>query len=141
MRIGIDCHYTHSKPRVTQYVVSLLLSWKNAGYFRTRENRIFCYFNKKDDLINNFPEEVEIVISKNKNNALFEQIALPMEISKDKLDVFFSPYLLLPFFSFKKSIITIYDISLIINIANIYLNELLNLQLRLLRLQNLLKKN
>ena len=113
MNIGIDCHYTHHKPRVNQYVISLLLSLKNAGYFRTRENRIFCYFNKKDDLINSFPEEVEIVISKSKSNALFEQIALPMEISKDKLDVFFSPYLLLPFFSFKKSIITIYDISFV----------------------------
>lgn len=113
MNIGIDCHYIHSKPRVAQYVISLLLSWKNNGYFRTRENRIFCYFNKKDDLIDSFPKEVEIIISKSKNNTLFEQIALPMEISKDKLDVFFSPYILLPFFSFKKSIITIYDLSFV----------------------------
>lgn len=113
MNIGIDCHYIDKKPRIAQHIISLLSSWKNNGYFRTRENRIFCYFNKESNFINNLPQEIEISINKTKNNTLFEQIALPIEISKDKLDVFLSPYLLLPFFSFKKSIITIYDLSFV----------------------------
>lgn len=112
MRLAIDCHHIEDQEGIKRYILTLLREWDALGYIRDREHHILCYLKKELPELDEFPRGIEAIITGSRSTFLFQQMRLPLELSRDKPDVFFSPSYLLPFFypRAKKSVVTIHDI-------------------------------
>ncbi len=112
MKLAIDCHHIEDQEGIKRYVLTLLKEWDALGYVKDRENQILCYLKKELPEMEEFPRGVEIIITGSRSTLLFQQARLPIELSRDKPDVFFSPSYLLPFFyaQGKKTVVTIHDV-------------------------------
>ncbi len=112
MIISIDGRCLEGKRTGTgRYLINLLKFWR-----RENEYRFKIYFKEKipqDEILKG--DNFELKILKNpfgfQSNFFFEHFLLPPAIKKDKADIFFSPYYLLPFYCPAKSAVTLHDIS------------------------------
>src|SRR3989338_1039483 len=115
MRIGIDAHNLEGQPTgVGRYLWNLLKEWAMIH----EDHEFFLYFKE------GIPDNVQTVYAKNgrgsstvrilntKSNAFFKHILLPREIARDKIDIFFCPDYVLPFYVPPriKMAVTIHDI-------------------------------
>ena len=94
-----------------RYLINLLKFWRKENSCRFK-----LYFKEKipqDETLKS--SNFELRILKNflgfQSNFFFEHFLLPLAIKKDKADIFFSPYYLLPFYCPVKSVVTLHDIS------------------------------
>ena len=94
-----------------RYLINLLKFWRKENSCRFK-----LYFKEKipqDEILKSGNFELRIL--KNylgfQSNFFFEHFLLPLAIKKDKADIFFSPYYLLPFYCPAKSVVTLHDIS------------------------------
>ena len=94
-----------------RYLINLLKFWRKENSCQFK-----IYFKEKipqDETLKS--DNFKLVILKNslgfRSNFFFEHFLLPLAIKKDKADIFFSPYYLLPFYCPAKSVVTLHDIS------------------------------
>jgi glycosyltransferase involved in cell wall biosynthesis len=108
MKIGIDCHNLEGiRTGAGRYLMNLLKYW-------AKENAEFIlYF--KDQIPEDIPESKNFQkkFLKSRSNAWFEHILLPRAIKKDGINIFFSPFYILPFKLSRniKTAVAIHDIS------------------------------
>jgi glycosyltransferase involved in cell wall biosynthesis len=112
MKVAIDSRSLEGqKTGVGRYLINLLKFWKDK-----KEVRFILYFQNsipEGGILNssNFLKKVIKNPAGLESNAFWQHFTLPQALKKDKPDFFFSPSYLLPYFSPKKSAVTIHDIS------------------------------
>ena len=112
MIIAIDARsLEENKTGVGRYLAGLLGYWKN-----TKEHKFVLYFKDKipdDDLLKS--DNFELRLLKNpfkfSSNFFFQHFLLPYYFKKDKVNFFFSPFYLKPFYCPIKSSVVLHDIS------------------------------
>jgi glycosyltransferase involved in cell wall biosynthesis len=112
MKIAIDARSLEgNKTGVGRYLENILKMWHNR-----REAEFVLYF--KDEIPDKDHLKADNFILKQIKNPLgfssnffFQHFLLPYNIKKDKIDFFFSPFYLRPFFCSTKSAIALHDIS------------------------------
>ncbi|MBP7653755.1 glycosyltransferase family 4 protein [Candidatus Dependentiae bacterium] len=110
MNIGIDIRELSSgSTGISQFTLNLI----NYIIKTDKTNQYFLFTTKKFFLKNTSDSLKIVVYEKIKNNTLFELFVLPFLIKKYNIELFFSPYYKLPFFSFVPCIITVHDIGFI----------------------------
>jgi glycosyltransferase involved in cell wall biosynthesis len=111
MRIMIDARMGHTRVGMGVYVRGLLRSLSKID----KENEYFVILNKgkKDNFIplqDNFHKiYTGVTYSNYLKRDLWEQIYLPILLNRYNIDVYHGPNYILPLFSNKKMILTIYD--------------------------------
>jgi glycosyltransferase involved in cell wall biosynthesis len=112
MNIAIDARSLESgKTGVGRYLAGLLRCWKNS-----KKHQFILYFKDKipdDNLLKS--DNFELKLLKNpfgfSSNFFFQHFLLPYYLKKDKINFFFSPFYLKPFYCQVKSSIVLHDIS------------------------------
>ena len=112
MNIAIDARsLENSKTGVRRYLTGLLGCWKN-----NKDHKVVLYF--KDGIPNEDflkSDNFELRLLKNpfkfSSNFFFQHFLLPYYLKKDKVNFFFSPFYLKPFYCPVKSSIVLHDIS------------------------------
>ena len=112
MIIAIDARsLEENKTGVGRYLSGLLRYWK-----KNKEHKFVLYFKDKipdDDLLRS--DNFELRLLKNpfkfSSNFFFQHFLLPYYFKKDKVDFFFSPFYLKPFYCPIKSSVVLHDIS------------------------------
>jgi len=112
MNIAIDARsLENSKTGVSRYLTGLLRFWKN-----NKELKLVLYFKDEipdDDFLKSDNFELKLLKNSFKfsSNFFFQHFLLPYYLKKDKIDFFFSPFYLKPFYCPVKSSIALHDIS------------------------------
>lgn len=115
MRIGIDIRELErgTMTGTGRYLYALL------GYVakHDRMNDYILFGNQKTQLRLE-GERLKVKIIPEFITPLWDQLILPWQIRKERINLFYSPYYKVPIFSSAKSIITIYDVYPIVDQAN-----------------------
>ncbi len=112
MKIAIDSRSLESqRTGVGRYLSNLLRYWRHS-----KEHKFILYFKDRipeNDLVKS--DNFTLKLIKNpfgfSSNFFFQHFLLPHNIRKDKVDFFFSPFYLKPFYCPVKSCISLHDIS------------------------------
>lgn len=131
MNIGINLLFLYEMTGIGVYVKNLL---KNLGEI-DKEDKFFIFVSKTTpkEVFFNYENFKYIVLPVDANKRLvrifFEQIILPILTLKCKLKVLFTPSIFHPIFSFCPQVITLHDVSFILdrkfNLKNLYFRLLL----------------
>lgn len=120
MIIGIDCHNLEGyRTGTARYLMNLLEHWAKefppkADQPRTENIELILYFKERTpNDISPKNKNFKSRVLKTNSNAWFEHVLLPRAIKKDKIDIFFSPSYILPFWLPKrvKKAVALHDIS------------------------------
>ncbi len=112
MNIAIDARSLEgAKTGVGRYLSNLLRYWKN-----NKEHKFTLYFKDNlpdDDLLKsgNFTKKLLNNPFGFSSNFFFQHFLLPYHLKRDKVDFFFSPFYLKPFYCPVKSSVVLHDIS------------------------------
>lgn len=116
MKIGIDCRSLEGqKTGVGVYLSNLM---RNIIKLADESIRFICYFEHEIPTVSWLCDkrlETKIIKLPIQNNLLWSSVRLPLELIKDRVDLYHSPSYTTPFFKVKKTIVTIHDISYAVN--------------------------
>lgn len=115
MRIGIDARtlYIPALKGIGIYLYNLLINISEID----QENEYFLYYDSRQENFPRFPKaanfiEKGISIKKGDRFYFWEQIRLPLEIRRDKIDIFHSPGNITPFSLGCPILVTVHDTTL-----------------------------
>lgn len=109
-KIAFDGRCLTKPPRhgIARYAFEIL---KNLPHSRC-DFDVFIFLRKESFLFEeNFAKEFKFILLKSKEKSLLEQIEIPYKLFKLRIDLFYSPSFMIPFFCPKPFIFTMHDVN------------------------------